>query len=68
MAAAVQFEPSHEEAVSVLEACRRLAGISRATFYRIPYFRTRRIRTSEGRVGILVSDIDLYLKIQAGKV
>lgn len=66
-APAMQFQTAHDEAVSIEEACRRLAGIHRATFYRIPFFRTRRIRLSDGRVGVLLADIDQYLRLQRGR-
>lgn len=58
----------NNEAVSIGEACRRLAGIHRATFYRLAFFRSRRVPMSEGRVGVLVRDIDHYLEIQRQRV
>ena len=65
MSAALKYEQPHDEAVSVDEACRRLAGIHRATFYRMKFFKTRRVKV-EGRTGVLVADIDAYLRIQRG--
>lgn len=53
------------EVIDVREACRRLANIDRATFYRIKFFKTRRIKVSERRTGILASDIDLYIHLQS---
>ncbi len=51
--------------LNVAQACERLGGISRATFYRLPYFRTRRILLSPGRVGILAADVDRYIVQQS---
>lgn len=41
-----------------------LLGISRATFYRLPFFRTRRIRVSLGRVVYDPRDVELYIAMQ----
>lgn len=54
-----------DQVVDIPEACRRLANIDRATFYRLPFFKTRKVRVSPGRVGIRVSDIELYLHLQS---
>lgn len=55
------------QVVDIPEACRRLANIDRATFYRLAFFKTRKVRVSPGRVGIRVSDIELYLHLQSNR-
>ena len=65
MRAAPHFTTSADETVSIPEACRRLAGISKATFYRIRFFKGKRVPVSEGRVGVRVTDINLYLALKA---
>lgn len=67
MSAPAFLPPVAEETVTIEEACRRLACIGRSTFYRIPFFETRRVPISGGRIGIRVSDINLYLRLQAEK-
>lgn len=66
MTAALKFALD-DKAVSVAEACERLGSIHRATFYRLAFFKTRRIRLSDGRVGVLLSDIHAYLTLQRGR-
>lgn len=56
-----------DQAVTVDEARKRLANIGRSTFYRIEFFKHRKIRMSTGRVGILLSDIAKYLELQSKK-
>jgi hypothetical protein len=58
-------ETATREVIDVREACRRLANINRATFYRIQFFKNKRIPVSPGRVGILASDVDMYLHLQS---
>ncbi len=58
-------DTQRNELIDVREACRRLANIDRSTFYRIAFFKTRRVPVTKGRVGILASDIDLYLHLQS---
>lgn len=52
------------EVLTVAEVCRRLGEIHRATFYRIPFFRSRKIRIVAGRVGVLASDVELYIHLR----
>ena len=66
MSAALKYEPAHDEAVSLAEACRRLAGIHRATFYRLKFFKGRRVKVN-GKTAVLVADINTYLRIQRGE-
>ncbi|HXU02138.1 MAG TPA: hypothetical protein VN903_14310 [Polyangia bacterium] len=49
-----------EEAASIL-------GISRATFFRLVWFKSRKIRTSKGTVGYLASDVALYASLRRGE-
>lgn len=43
-----------------------ITPISRRTFYRLPFFRTRLVRVSPGRVGVAAEDVRLYLQLQRG--
>ena len=54
-----------ERTVRPAEAA-KLLGVSRATFYRLPFFRTRKVRISERAVGYLESDIAMYQSIRRG--
>lgn len=55
-----------EQTYSVEEAAAKL-GISRATFYRLAWFKTRKCRISTGRVGYLAGDINQYQSLQRGQ-
>lgn len=44
----------------------RLLGIGRSTFYTIAWFKERKVRTTEGTVGYLESDVALYQTIRRG--
>jgi len=54
------------ELLSVVDVCRKL-GIGRATFYRLPYFRTRRVVISPNRIGFLESDVEAYIHLQSNR-
>ena len=61
MSAAVKFDRANEvEQVYSAAEVARLLGISHATFYRIAWFKSRRIRLSAQRVGYRASDVRLY--------
>lgn len=47
-------------------AVARLLGISRSTFYTLAWFKARKVRTSDGTVGYLASDITLYQSLRRG--
>jgi predicted DNA-binding transcriptional regulator AlpA len=42
-----------------------LLGVSRATFYRIPFFRRRKVRVSERAVRYSADDLATYLHSRA---
>lgn len=44
----------------------RLLGISRSTFYTLAWFKSRKVRTSDGTVGYLASDVALYQSLRRG--
>lgn len=43
-----------------------LLNVSRATFYRIVWFKSRKVRTSAGTVGYLASDVAMYQSLRRG--
>jgi predicted DNA-binding transcriptional regulator AlpA len=43
-----------------------LLGVSRATFFRLAWFKGRKVRTSPGTVGYLASDVALYQSLRRG--
>jgi predicted DNA-binding transcriptional regulator AlpA len=45
----------------------QVLGVSRATFYRIKWFRSKKVRMSDGTVGYLASDIALYQAMRRGQ-
>lgn len=44
----------------------RLLGVSRATFYRLAFFRTKKVRVAKRAVGYLESDVALYQSLRRG--
>ncbi len=54
-----------DQTLKAKQVWERLA-ISRATFYRNRWFRQRKVRTSQGTVGYLESDVALYQALQRG--
>jgi predicted DNA-binding transcriptional regulator AlpA len=54
-----------EQTYSAEEAAAKL-GISRATFYTLSWFKSKKVRVSTGRVGYLASDITLYQSLNRG--
>lgn len=54
-----------EQTYSAEETAAKL-GISRSTFYTLVWFKSRKIRTSEGRVGYLAGDITMYQSLRRG--
>jgi len=44
----------------------RLLGISQATFFRLAWFKGRKVRVSAQRVGYLASDVTLYQSLRRG--
>jgi predicted DNA-binding transcriptional regulator AlpA len=54
----------HAEQMYKAEEVADLLGISRATFYRLVWFKGRKIRTSAGTVGYLASDVALYQSLR----
>lgn len=59
------LERRGEQTYRASEAARLLA-VSRATFYRIAWFKSRRVRLTTRRVGYLASDIALYQALRRG--
>jgi hypothetical protein len=55
-----------EQTYSAEETAGKL-GISRATFYTLAWFKTRKVRMSTGRVGYLAGDITLYQSLNRGR-
>jgi predicted DNA-binding transcriptional regulator AlpA len=55
-----------EQTYSAEEAAAKL-GISRATFFRLAWFKTRKVRTSKGTVGYLAGDIHTYQTLNRGQ-
>jgi predicted DNA-binding transcriptional regulator AlpA len=49
------------------EQAAALLGVSRSTFYALSYFKSRKIRTSEGTVRYSASDIARYQLIRRGE-
>lgn len=54
-----------EQTYSAEETAAKL-GISRATFYTLAWFKTKKVRISTGRVGYLASDITMYQSLNRG--
>jgi predicted DNA-binding transcriptional regulator AlpA len=54
------------EQVYKAEEVAALLGISRSTFYTLVWFKSRKVRTSEGTVGYLASDVALYQSLNRG--
>lgn len=54
------------EQVYKAEEVAALLGLSRATFYRLVWFKDKKIRTSKGTVGYLASDVALYQSLRRG--
>lgn len=44
----------------------RLLGIARSTFYTIVWFKSRKVRITDGTVGWLASDVALYQSLRRG--
>lgn len=45
----------------------KLLGISRSAFYTIAWFKTRKVRLTDGCVGYLASDIALFQSLRRGR-
>lgn len=58
--------PLRVEQTYKAEEVAKLLGVSRATFFRIVFFKNKKIRTSVGTVGYLASDIALYQSLRRG--
>jgi predicted DNA-binding transcriptional regulator AlpA len=67
MAVALRPEsPMRAEQVYSAEEVAKLLSVSRATFYRLAWFKARKVRTSVGTVGYLASDVALYQSLRRG--
>jgi predicted DNA-binding transcriptional regulator AlpA len=67
MTAALKFDQvkTAEQTYSAADVA-RLLGISQATFFRIAWFKSRKVRLSAQRVGYLASDVSLYQTLRRG--
>jgi predicted DNA-binding transcriptional regulator AlpA len=63
----VPATPMRAEQTYKAEEVARLLGISRATFFRLAWFKARKVRTSAGTVGYLASDVALYQSLRRGQ-
>lgn len=54
------------EQVYRAEDAAKLLGVSRSTFYTLAWFKSRKVRMSEGTVGYLASDVALYQSLRRG--
>jgi hypothetical protein len=54
-----------EQVYRVADAARVL-GIARSTFYTIVWFKSRKVRMTDGTVGYLASDLALYQSLRRG--
>jgi predicted DNA-binding transcriptional regulator AlpA len=61
--AAVQLTP---EQVYRADDAAKLLGIGRSTFYTIVWFKSRKVRMTDGTVGYLASDLALYQSLRRG--
>lgn len=66
MSAAAVVQPMRADQVYRAKDAARLLGIGRSTFYTIAWFKSKRVRVTDGTVGYLASDIALYQTIRRG--
>lgn len=66
MAAAMKPDVKIAEQLYTADEVARLLGVSRATFYTIVWFKSRKVRVSAQRVGYLASDVSLFQSLRRG--
>jgi predicted DNA-binding transcriptional regulator AlpA len=54
------------EQVYRAEDAAKLLGVSRSTFYTLAWFKSKKVRISDGTVGYLASDLALYQSLRRG--